>query len=313
MSLITTHTAAETSTSLFKQLMLGNIVPDKLWLCRRFRAKFLLRSLVFPVTTLKYMRQFSALPDMAQALSIQGLLPAKPHRPYLYAGLSVAGRAAAITDHYRFLNQMKDGLLQQQLQSATATVMAQLLGRQEESITIQCAPGRFDREGEVTLELLFNQAVIASLSFSLINKAGVKTLLIGGLQGPRKHISSDVIKEATKACHGLFPKRLLTEALFIISERCGTAQIMAVSEETHVFRSLRYRHSKSDYFHASYSEFWLSIGGERQADGLYLLPARLERKTLEAIASKKRAEYRRRYQLLDELQQQVRAGRQHLL
>lgn len=310
MSIITTHTApVPSSASLYMQLLSGKTIPDKLWLCRRFRAKFLLRSLVYPLTTWKYMQQFSALPGMMQALSIQGLLPAKPHRPYLYAGLSVAGRASAITDHYQFLSQMPDGALRQVLQASSATVLAQLHGRQDESITIQCAPGRFDREGEVTLELLFNQVVIASLSFSLIKKSGINTLLIGGLQGPRKHISNDVIKEATKASHGLFPKRLLTEALFIVSQRCAVQQIIAVSEETHVFRSLRYRHSKSDYFLASYSEFWQSIGGERQQDGLYQLPMALERKTLEEIVSKKRAEYRRRYALLDDLQTQL-AGQQ---
>ncbi|MCP6576681.1 VirK/YbjX family protein, partial [Klebsiella pneumoniae] len=35
------------------------------------------------------------------------------------------------------------------------------------------------------------------------------------------------------------------------------------------------------------------------------LPLRLERKPLESIASKKRAEYRRRFQLLDQLAEQV--------
>ncbi|MBN0855891.1 DUF535 family protein, partial [Klebsiella pneumoniae] len=35
------------------------------------------------------------------------------------------------------------------------------------------------------------------------------------------------------------------------------------------------------------------------------LPLCLERKSLESIASKKRAEYRRRFQLLDQLTEQV--------
>uniref|UniRef100_UPI002931BE1D VirK/YbjX family protein n=1 Tax=Clavibacter michiganensis TaxID=28447 RepID=UPI002931BE1D len=132
-----------------------------------------------------------------------------------------------------------------------------------------------------------------------------RTLLIGGLQGPRKHISSDVIRDATKAAHGVFPKRLLMEAVFILAAQCGVQAITAVGDTTHVFRSLRYRHSKGDKFFASYGEFWLALGGEMRGDELFTLPLSMARKDLEEIASKKRAEYRRRYALLDTLAQQV--------
>jgi len=95
------------------------------------------------------------------------------------------------------------------------------------------------------------------------------------------------------------------EALFLLAEACGAEAIAAVGDTTHVFRSLRYRHSKGDKFFASYSEFWLSLGGEEQTDGCFTLPRQMERKALEEIASKKRAEYRRRYTLLDSLKEQV--------
>ncbi|MDN6019420.1 MAG: VirK/YbjX family protein, partial [Enterobacterales bacterium] len=48
--------------------------------------------------------------------------------------------------------------------------------------------------------------------------------------------------------------------------------------------------------------FWLSIGAETTQEGKYRLPLTIARKSLEEIASKKRAEYRRRYQLLDDLE-----------
>ncbi len=53
------------------------------------------------------------------------------------------------------------------------------------------------------------------------------------------------------------------------------------------------------------ASFWLSLGGEARADDLFTLPLQMERKALEEIASKKRAEYRRRYALLDALNTQV--------
>ena len=70
-------------------------------------------------------------------------------------------------------------------------------------------------------------------------------------------------------------------------------------------RALRYRFSKGRHLHASYDEFWQSLGATRYGAFRWTLPAGMERKSLESIASKKRAEYRRRFQLLDEIEQAI--------
>ncbi|WP_041525714.1 VirK/YbjX family protein [Pantoea sp. At-9b] len=306
MSMITTSvTNNDSSTSLFFQLITGKFVPNKLWRSKSFRLKFALRTLVYPVTTHRYLNQLAALPQLPQMLTVQGLLPAKPHRPYLCAGFSVAQRAQAILDHYHLMAELENATLRQLLQSPGDNLLTRFKGKNDESFVIHCCPGRFDREGEITLELRYEEKLIASLSFSIFNQNQQRCLLIGGLQGPRKHISNDVIRDATKAAHGLFPKRLLMEAVFILAQQCGVQAMSAVGDTTHVFRSLRYRHSKGDHFFASYSEFWQSLGGEARADGVFTLPLQMARKSLDEIASKKRAEYRRRYELLDNLTQQV--------
>ncbi|MFB4361854.1 VirK/YbjX family protein [Pantoea sp. BS_8] len=306
MSIYTTHDVmADSYASLFFQLLSGKYVPNKIWRSRRFRLKFALRTLIAPVTTLRYLQQLSALPKITQLMHVQGLLPAKLHRPYLRAGMSVAQRAQAILDHYNLMNNLANLSLRQILQSGEETVLARLVGKNDEDFVIACRSGFYDREGEVTLVLRYQGEGIASLSFTILNEDNERTLVIGGLQGPRKTISNEVIRDATKAAHGLFPKRLLMEVVFILSQQCDVKKIAAVGDETHVFRSLRYRHSKSDKFCASYSEFWLTLNGQARADGMFALPLMLPRKTLEEIASKKRAEYRRRYTLLDTLAEQV--------
>ncbi|MGN5527345.1 VirK/YbjX family protein [Pantoea sp. BS_4] len=306
MSIYTTHDVmADSYASLFFQLLSGKYVPNKIWRSRRFRLKFALRTLIAPVTTLRYLQQLSALPRITQLMHVQGLLPAKLHRPYLRAGMSVAQRAQAILDHYNLMNNLANLSLRQILQSGEETVLARLVGKNDEDFVIACRSGFYDREGEVTLVLRYQGEGIASLSFTILNEDNERTLVIGGLQGPRKTISNEVIRDATKAAHGLFPKRLLMEVVFILSQQCDVKKIAAVGDETHVFRSLRYRHSKSDKFCASYSEFWLTLNGQARADGMFALPLMLPRKTLEEIASKKRAEYRRRYTLLDTLAEQV--------
>ncbi|WP_054634742.1 VirK/YbjX family protein [Pantoea stewartii] len=309
MSIYTTHDVmADSYASLFFQLLSGKYVPNKIWRSRRFRLKFALRTLIAPVTTLRYLQQLSTLSRISQLMHVQGLLPAKLHRPYLRAGMSVAQRAQAILDHYNLMNNLANLSLRQILQSGEETVLARLVGKNDEDFVIACRSGFYDREGEVTLVLRYQGEGIASLSFTILNEDNERTLVIGGLQGPRKTISNEVIRDATKAAHGLFPKRLLMEVVFILSQQCDVKKIAAVGDETHVFRSLRYRHSKSDKFCASYSEFWLTLNGQARADGMFALPLMLPRKTLEEIASKKRAEYRRRYTLLDTLAEQVNAA-----
>lgn len=306
MSIITySEPDSVSSAALFIPLVSGKLRPNKLWNSQQFRLKFALRSAVFPLTTFNYLHQLAKLSFLPQLLNSQGLLPAKPHRPYLRAGFSVAQRAQAILDHYQLMDKLANNQLRQLLLSPTGNLLARFTGKNEEQFAIYCCSGHYDREGEITLLLNYQDMTLASLSFSIIQEQQQRTLLIGGLQGPRKHISSDVIRDATKAAHGVFPKRLLMEAVFILAAQCGVQAITAVGDTTHVFRSLRYRHSKGDKFFASYSEFWLSLGGEMRGDELFTLPLSMARKDLEEIASKKRAEYRRRYALLDTLAQQV--------
>ncbi|OIX98490.1 DUF535 domain-containing protein [Pantoea sp. ICBG 1758] len=302
-----THTESGdlSSSALFFPLISGKLRPDNLWHSGRFRTKFALRTALYPFTTLTYLQQLAQLPFLPQLMASQGLLPAKPHRPYLCSRFSVAQRARAIVQHYQHVAQLDNPALRQLMLNPAGTPVAQLSGKNEEQFTIACSSGYYDREGELTLTLHYQDMLLASLSFSLIGGPQRCTLFIGGLQGPRKHIPSEAIREATKAAHGLFPKRVLMEALFLLAEACGAEAIAAVGDTTHVFRSLRYRHSKGDKFFASYSEFWLSLGGEERADGCFTLPLQMERKALEEIASKKRAEYRRRYTLLDSLKEQV--------
>ncbi len=83
------------------------------------------------------------------------------------------------------------------------------------------------------------------------------------------------------------PKRLLLEFIWLLAGQSNIQAIYAVSDNGHVFRALRYRLSKGRHFHASYDEFWQSIEGVRNDSYRWRLPLKLERKSLESIASKK--------------------------
>jgi hypothetical protein len=74
-----------------------------------------------------------------------------------------------------------------------------------------------------------------------------------------------------------------------------------------MYQDWRYFYKSKSFLHADYDKFWLSMNGQLQEQGYFRLPSRLARKPMEQLPSKKRAEYRRRYALLDRLADQVMA------
>lgn len=292
--------------SLFYQLIAGKLVPNKSWKSRSFRLKFALRTLLFPQTTLNYWQGLLRITNFQYMLKVQGMLPTKPHRPYLCKSFSTAQRAQALLDHYLFIGKLHANCPLRQAMIANHIVpLAALMGKDETIFQLYCRSALFDREGEVSLILHYNHQPIAFLTFSVICWQGVTTLFIGGLQGPQKEANNSVIREATKCSYGLFPKRILFEAICCFAAQLSITQIVAVDEKSHVFSRIRYRLSKSQLFFANYREFWRSVGGNQQAC-LFYLPLSTKRKPLEQVVSKKRAEYRRRYQFLDDLRNQLR-------
>lgn len=280
--------------------------PHHAWGRPSFYCKFLLRCLWYPYASYDYLVKLSQLDDLPHILAIQGMLPAKVHRPYLMSGLNARQRSRTILSHYQLVSQVDNPVLRSIL--SCKSLQQPLLSWQSkdgDEFTLSCASGMFDREGELTLSLHFRGILLTTLSFGLCNYQKKPTLFIAGLQGAAKHLDQQIVRDATKACSGLFPKRLLVEAALLIAKACHITQICAVGDKSHVFMGpLRYRLSKRKVFLASYSEFWQTLGATEDDKAIFHLPLEQARKPLEEVASKKRAEYRRRYQLLDEIQVQ---------
>lgn len=268
----------------------------------------MMRTAYYYRPTLNMLGYLSQRADFEQLLNAQVTLPSKPHRQYLTLGLTANQRAAAIVDHYRYIDELPDPQFARAFISTEEVILLRLTGKDMACFTLSasCAQ-KADREGETTLWLRDNEGLLlASLTFNVNQVKEGKRLIIGGLQGPRRHVPHEVIKDATRTCHGLFPKRILMEFIWLLASRTSINAIYGVSNNGHVFRALRYRLSKGRHFHASYDEFWESLGGVRVNKRLWLLPPQPERKPLESIPSKKRAEYRRRFQLLDSMAEQMK-------
>ncbi|MCZ8591898.1 VirK/YbjX family protein [Escherichia albertii] len=276
---------------------------DGKWKKKKFRFMYVLRCIVNPVASIQYYYGLQSLDYIDDILAIQPILPAKIHRPYLHKGGRVSNRAQYILDHYRFVQSLPERYLPFFLPKKN-TSLVKFTGKDGEDFEIHCSSSGFDREGELMLSLYFNKTPVSRLTFSIISTRKGYTAFIGGLQGAPKDTGPEIIRCATRSCYGLFPKRIIFEAFCTLMAICNVTEFLAVSEHSHVFRQLRYRYQKSKTFVAVYSDFWKSIAGKPYRNW-YILPHKTVRKPLSDIASKKRAEYKRRYFLIDHIHEMI--------
>jgi uncharacterized protein VirK/YbjX len=171
-------------------------------------------------------------------------------------------------------------------------------------------PFWFMREGELVLNLFQGDLRIASIAFTLCLTEGELCIFIGAVQGIHKGIESDrslaIYRDVTKDFEGLRPRSLLIEVIKYIAGNIGVGKIYAVGDV--------YRHHRHPYFGAhkaqelaaNYDSIWLEHGATpSEREDFFEIPMASSRKPLETIASKKRAMYRRRYELLDDAFAQI--------
>lgn len=266
------------------------------------RLKLALRSLLTLPWTLQWLAYIQQQPELLAYLAKAPRLVAKLHRPYLHRQLGMQAKLAALRYHYQAMLALP-ATQRQALLAGDGLWLATVHGRHDSRF--HCLLGHqhsFDKEGELMLRWQdADRTTLACLTFTLCKVAGQRSIVIGGLQGAPRHVDHALIKHATKACHGLFPKRLLMEALQALGTAWQVRQILAVATRHHIYRSWRYRR----VFAADYDHFWQSLDARRLNAALYALPCPLPRKTADSIASHKRSEYQRRYALLDALSGQV--------
>ncbi|HCR3982167.1 TPA: DUF535 domain-containing protein [Kluyvera ascorbata] len=291
---------------LFFSLFSGQWRPGEFWNKRSFRRKFMLRSLLMPRLSREWMNELSQWSHLDTLLTRQPRLPVRLHRPYLAVNFSRHQVLDALRYHYTLLSEAMSSEELTTYLNTQALTLAQIEGKNGDTFTLELTMQiNLDKEGDSTI-LMRNADgdVLAEMTFTLLDYQNQRTLFIGGLQGGKRDLPHEAIQNATKSCHGLFPKRLVMEAVCRFAERLHVDQILAVSNDVHIFRGERYQ-DKNKKILSDYDTFWEAVGGERDNEGYYHIPVAIARKDIAEIASKKRAEYRRRYELMDAIQSQM--------
>jgi len=123
-----------------------------------------------------------------------------------------------------------------------------------------------------------------------------RTLLIGSVQGPALgEQGAQVVRDLTSTAHGLRPHFLLMQALRQICQRWDIQTLLGIDPVHHVKGRWNHRGARLKF---DYRAFWLELGAEQRADGHWSLPVQVAERPLDEVPSKRRAMYRRRYEML---------------
>lgn len=230
----------------------------------------------------------------------------KIYRPYLCNMFGIKKRLSSVKENYMFIDKYFPQEILPELYMQGTVKIGEITGTDEEkfSIFLSLYPN-FDKEGDMDIKMVNGKNIsIATITFSFIKMNGKYTMFIGGIQGPVKTVDKDCIKKATKSMAGIFPKRVLIEALYnICSNVKPDLEKLCVGNQRHIYITKRYLKKKKIL--ADYDGFLETLNGEKLASGLWKLPEKLLRKDMSEIPSKKRSEYRKRYTLLDNLNEQI--------
>jgi len=152
------------------------------------------------------------------------------------------------------------------------------------------------REGLVTLNLFRDNLRLFSLTFSFCRDEGDLSAIVGGLQGRSLPGILDAYRDLTKAAHGLRPRDLTVELFRLFCAANGVVGIRAVSNAGRIHQGELFK--AKHYASLNYDEAWTDRGGVRLDDDFFELPLEREVRAERDIPQKKRAMYRRRYDLL---------------
>lgn len=128
-----------------------------------------------------------------------------------------------------------------------------------------------------------------------------QALLVSTVQGPAGGEQDDaraLIRQLTKQAEGLRPQALLMAGLRAACQAWGIDQLAGIAPEHHIKGRWNLRSSRLRF---DYAGFWQEQGGQRADDGHWQLPPTLPCRAAQDAPPNKRAMYRRRQAMLDDL------------
>ena len=263
------------------------------------------RFVVFVTRSYLHLKQMKRLEDFfAQDETLKQVAEKFPFvyeqatRAFFYHKSTFDERINLIEEHFEFLlRTMTENFLLKVYGGEKILLWKMPLDEkfQEMRLVISLHGGQ-KKEGLVSIVLeLADNTPVYQIMFWISKDA----MWIGALQGPNVEDSKDLIKFLTKKCHAYRTKNLILYAAQAVARSLNLKKIYAVTNYGYYANN----HIRTDRkLKTSFSDFWQECGGVPVEDKrFYELPLIEKRKTYEEIPTQKRAVYRRRFELLDEI------------
>ena len=224
-------------------------------------------------------------------------------RSFFYKDSTWDERANLVTEHIELMESLFKQELLEELYVKNARVTLWEDSYEEKSLKMQLwFHGGQRKEGCLSLVLNYEETELYQIMFWLAKDKDAKpTIYIGALQGVPN--GSEIIKGLTKAFFGYRTKNLIFYGLRSFAKVIGAEKIYAVGNEGYyAMNGIRTdRKLKTDF-----GAFWEECEGEHSSDKrFYVMPVAEHRKSMEELKPSKRAQHRRRFAKMDELEAAV--------
>jgi uncharacterized protein VirK/YbjX len=254
------------------------------------------RSLVYRRQTRRWLQLLNSHPAFSEYVRNWPRFLYKIYRPYLTATLPMDARLAVLASHYQFIFERGLGPVVAQASSSGVRLAAcEGKGGLPYQLVLRTVGTCLEREGEMVMQLCQGEKLLYAVAFTFAWRGESHAVSIGCMQGGKTEGTLEAIRVATRELHGLRPKQLLVTLVRQLGYQAGCAQMLMVSNRNRVVKSA----VRKGRVLADYDQLWLELGAEQMADGDFRLPcAALQAPNMEAIASKKRSEARKRHELV---------------
>ena len=265
---------------------------------------FFIRCMLHPQRMRRLHDFFQSTPMLAQIADIYGFVYEQPTRAFFYNKSTFQERAKIVEEHMTYLTQHLEGTWALDLYRGKSMLLWQSQDDGEPmELRLSYHPGQ-RKEGLLSVVLYLGSDALYQMMFWIAkDKQGEWSMWLGAMQGPNMENARDVIKKVTKRCHAYRTKNLILHVTQEIAKAFKLNHIYAVSNYGYYANN----HVRVDRkLKTNFSQFWEESGGTPCEDKrFYALPLTEYRKTMEEIPARKRANYRKRFALLDEIDKAI--------
>ncbi|MBO4852653.1 MAG: DUF535 domain-containing protein [Schwartzia sp.] len=268
--------------------------------CRRYWV-FRIRCVLNRARMEKLWDYFHSTPVLEKISELYPFVYEQPQRAFFYHQSTFEERAALVEAHFAFLaERLRESVLFSLYREESLPLWeGPILDEKPLALSLFYEPGQ-RKEGILSVMLRLADMPLYQMIFWLSpNPSGEPSLWIGAMQGPNMEDAREIVKRATKLCHAYRTKNLILYATQAVARALGVAHIYAVTNEGYYTNN----HLRMDKkLKTDFSDFWREAGGKETEDKRFdELPLVESRKTMEEVPTRKRAVYRRRFAMLDEL------------